>query len=146
MRTNLGELLSNKMIAKVASSRKQVEDIIKVAERDLQVAKDNLANGYADWALNIGYNAMLQAGRALMLSRGYRPVGEGKHVAVIEFVKSEYSKQVPSQVLYVFSKTRKKRHKAVYEEADVVSESEARTVITNAEEFVNAAKQILKIK
>lgn len=145
MRTNLGELLNNKMIAKVASSRKQVEDIMKVAERDLQAAKDNLANGYADWALGIGYNAMLQAGRALMLSRGYRPIGEAKHVAVIEFAKAEYSKQIPAQTLYVFSKTRKKRHKAVYEEADTVSDSEARTVITNAEAFVKAVKKILKI-
>jgi uncharacterized protein (UPF0332 family) len=145
MRTNLGDLLRNKMVAKVASSREQVETVIKVAERDLKAAKDNLANGYADWALNIGYNAMLQAARALMLSRGYRPVGEAKHVAVIEFVKSEYSNQVPSQALYVFSKTRKKRHKAVYEEADIVSESEARTVINNAEKFVRAAKIILKI-
>jgi len=145
MGTNLGDLLRNKMVAKVASSREQVETVIKVAERDLKAAKDNLANGYADWALNIGYNAMLQAARALMLTRGYRPVGEAKHVAVIEFVKSEYSKQIPSQTLYVFSKTRKKRHKAVYEEADVVSESEARTVINNAEKFVAAAKNILKI-
>ncbi len=146
MRMNLGDLLSNRMIAKVASSKQQVEDIVKVAERDLQAAKDNLANGYADWALNIGYNAMLQAGRALILSRGYRPVGEAKHVAVIEFVKAEYSKQVPTKALYVFSKTRKKRHKAVYEEADTVSDSEARTVITNAEEFVKAIKKILKIR
>ncbi len=142
---NLDELLSNKMIAKVASSRKQVEDIMKVAERDLKAAKDNLANGYADWALNIGYNAMLQAGRVLMLSRGYRPVGEAKHVAVIEFVKSEYSKQIPAHVLYVFSKTRKKRHRAIYEEVEIVSDSEARTVITSAEQFVKAVKQILKI-
>ena len=145
MGTNLGELLKNKMIAKVASSREQVLTIMKIAERDLEAANDNLENGYADWALNIGYNAMLQAGRALMLSRGYRPVGEAKHVTVIEFVKAEYSKQVPAQALFVFSKTRKKRHKAVYEEADIVSESEARTVITNAKEFVKAVKQILKI-
>lgn len=143
---NLGELLNNKMIAKVASGRQQVEDIMKVVERDLQAANDNLKNGYADWALNIGYNAMLQAGRALMLSKGYRPVGEAKHVSVIEFVKAEYSKQVPTQALYIFSKTRKKRHKAVYEEADTVSDSEARTVITNAEALVKAVKKILSIK
>ncbi len=143
---NLGELLNNNMIAKVASSRQQVEDIMKVVERDLQAANDNLKNGYADWALNIGYNAMLQAGRALMLSRGYRPVGEAKHVSVIEFAKAEYSKQVPTQALYIFSKTRKKRHKAVYEEAHTVSDSEARTVIINAEALVKAVKKILNIK
>lgn len=133
------------MIAQVASSRSEIEAIMKVAERDLQAAKDNL-HKYPDWALNIGYNAMLQAGRALMLSRGYRPTGEAKHLAVVEFVRAEYSKQIPQQALYVFSKTRKKRHKAVYEEADVVSENEARTVITNAERFVEAAKRILNIR
>ncbi len=70
-------------------------------------------------------------------------MGEAKHIAVIEFVKAEYSKKIPTQALYVFSKTRKKRHEAVYEGADIVSQSEAKTVITNAEEFIRAVKQIL---
>jgi len=145
MRTNLGELLRNRMIEAVTSSRKDVEDTFKVAERDIGVSKDMLAKGHNDWALNIAYNAMLQAGRALMLSRGFRSIGDAKHLAVVEFVKGEYSSQVPAQSLYVFDKTRKKRHRAVYEQVGTVSSSEAQTVITNAEEFVKAVKQILQI-
>lgn len=133
------------MIEAVTSTRKDVKDTFKVAERDIGVSKDLLAGGHDDWALNIAYNAMLQAGRALMLSRGFRPMGEAKHLAVVEFVKGEYSNQVPTQALYVFDKTRKKRHRAVYEQVGTVSPSEAQTVITNAEEFVKAIKLILKI-
>ncbi|MDI6903496.1 MAG: hypothetical protein QMC77_07160, partial [Methanocellales archaeon] len=35
------------------------------------------------WALAIAYNAMLQAGRALIFSEGYRPIGRYEHVGVM---------------------------------------------------------------
>jgi len=38
---------------------------------------------------------------------------------------------------------RKKRHRIVYEEMDVISESEARQAIMWAEEFVNAVAEIV---
>jgi len=41
---------------------------------ELNVARSVL-NENCDWAFSIAYNAMLQAVRALMFSKGYRPKG-----------------------------------------------------------------------
>jgi len=73
---SLEKLLKNKLIAKTASSPRQVDEVFKVAKRDLNAARNSLREGDFDWALAIAYNSMLQAGRALMLKRGYRAMGE----------------------------------------------------------------------
>ncbi len=53
-----------------------------------------------------------------MFSKGYRPKGNYQHVAVVEFVKSTFGEEVTDNTLFIFNKTRKKRHAAVYEQAN----------------------------
>jgi len=100
---SLERLLKNRMIARISSNPQQVNEVLKVGERDLNVAKDNLREENYDWALAIAYNSMLQAGRALMLSKGYRPIGEHKHVAVVEFIKVKFSDELPRKLAFVRS-------------------------------------------
>jgi len=97
-----------------------------------------------DWCLSIAYNAMLQAGRALMFSEGYRPKGECKHVAVVEFVKLKFGREFANQILFIFDKARKKRNTAVYEQAGIISKDEAESIIKWAEKFVEKVEGILK--
>jgi hypothetical protein len=40
-----------------------------------------------EWAWNIAYNAILSAGRTLMFSKGYRPMVDGRHITVWEFLE-----------------------------------------------------------
>ncbi|NCN64684.1 MAG: hypothetical protein GW779_03715 [Candidatus Altiarchaeum hamiconexum] len=87
---------------------------------------------------------MLQAGRALMFSRVYRPKGEYKHLAVVEFVRSKFSDEFADEMLFIFNKTRRKRHIVVYEKVDIVSEEEAKNTIKWAEEFIEKVEEILK--
>src|SRR3972149_4970243 len=126
---SLEKLLRNRMISKVASTPKQVSEVFRVSQRDLSAAKNSLRQGDFDWALAIAYNSMLQAGRALMLARGYRPMGEYKHVAVVEFVKVEFSDELSRKLAFTFGKVRKKRQRGGYEEAGVTTEREASEVI-----------------
>jgi uncharacterized protein (UPF0332 family) len=142
---NLEGLLKNKMIESIETDDKLVKKSVNSASRDLKTAKVVLENENYDWSLAIAYNAMLQAGRALMFSRGYRPVGEYKHVAVVEFVHSEFGKEITNNMVDIFNRLRKKRHKVIYEEVDIVTPSEAENAIKFAEEFVNKVKSILKI-
>jgi len=142
---NLEGLLNNKMIESIETDDKLVKKSVNSASRDLKTAKVVLENENYDWSLAIAYNAMLQAGRALMFSRGYRPVGEYKHVAVVEFVHSEFGKEITNNMVDIFNRLRKKRHKVIYEEVDIVTPSEAENAIKFAEEFVNKVKSILKI-
>jgi len=141
---SLERLLKNKMIAKVLSNPQQVNEIFRVAERDLKVARNNLKEGSYDWALAIAYNSMLQAGRALMFSRSYRPIGENKHVAVVEFTKIELSDELSKRLAFAFNKIRMKRHRVIYEQAGITTEREATEVIELAEDFVYWVKEILK--
>lgn len=132
------------MWEKIKVDRELVRKSLSLAERDTKTAKNVFEDKDYDWCLAIAYNAMLQAGRALMFSEGYRPKGQYKHVAVIEFVKSRFSKDFAERMLFVFNKTRKKRHIAVYEQVEVVSKEEARNVLNIAERFVEKAKEILE--
>ena len=86
---------------------------------------------------------MLQAGRALMFSQGYRPRGEAKHVSVIEFVKRKFGDEFAEKILFVFNKIRKKRHIAVYEQVNIISEDEAGNALGTAKEFVDKVKELL---
>ncbi len=141
---SLERLAKDRMIARVSSNTQQVNEVLKVGERDLNAAKDNLREGNYDWALAIAYNSMLQASRALMLSRGYRPIGEYKHVAIVEFIKVEFSNEVSRNLAFAFNKIRRKRHRVVYEQAGITTEREASEVVELAEKFVSQVKETLK--
>ena len=139
-------MLSKGFIKAIETDEKEIKKVLGLSERDIKVAKKNIENDDYDWALAIAYNAMLQAGKALMLSKGYRPAGEYRHVAVIEFLHSEFGKQVTDRLIDILGSLRKRRHKVVYEQAGSVSEGEALEAIKFAEEFVNKVKEILKLK
>ena len=121
-----------------------VENSLKLAERDIKTSGDVFNNNDYDWSFSISYNAMLQAGRALMFSEGFRPRGEYKHVSVIDFVKKRFGKEFADNILFMFNKIRKKRHIAVYEQVNIISEDEAKNAFETAEHFVNKVKEILK--
>lgn len=72
-----------------------VGNAIHLASRDLKTAEHVLNGGDYDWSLAISYNAMLQAGRALMFSEGVRSRGESRHFAVIEFRQNAVWQEFP---------------------------------------------------
>ncbi len=121
-----------------------VDNALQLAERDIKTANDVYNNRDYDWAFSIAYNAMLQAGRALMFSEGYRPKGEAKHVSVIEFVKKKFGSDFADKILFMFNKIRKKRHIAVYEQVNIISEDEAENALNTAKEFVGKVKELIE--
>ena len=72
-------------------------------------AKNMLGIDEWGWAHNAAYNAMLQAGRALMFSKGYRPRSQEHQTAVISFVQAVYAAKFDSEVLLAFEKARKRK-------------------------------------
>jgi len=127
---------------KIETNKKLVENSLSIAKRDLKTAKNMFEDENYDWCLSVSYNAMLQAGRALMFLQGYRPKGKYKHLAVIEFVKTKFRRKFSNDLLFVFNKTRKKRHLAIYEQVEIVSEEEAKNALDWANKFV--VESILK--
>jgi len=129
---------------KIAYDKNLVNNALELAERDIKTANDVFNNHDFDWTFSIAYNAMLQAGRALMFSEGYRPKGEYKHVSVIEFVKIKFGTSFAERILFMFNKIRKKRHIVVYEQVDLISKDEAENALKVAKDFVEKVKNLLR--
>ena len=135
------ELEKRGLIKSLPVDRRRVVDSIELAERDLKTANKILEEDH-DWAFSIAYNSMLQAARALMFSRGYRPSGDAPHLSVAKFIETSLGKEF-KDIVIAFDKMRRKRHLAVYERTGAVSETDAKNAIRWAEEFLNEVKKIL---
>jgi len=140
---NLEELLSKGMIEALKIDDNLIKKTINRGEKNLKSAEAIFKSEEYDWTLAVAYSAMLQAGRALMFSKGYRPKGEYKHLSVIEFIHSEFGDKISSKMIRLFDNYRKKRNKIVYEEYDIVAGDEAKEAIEFAEELLRIVKKIL---
>jgi uncharacterized protein (UPF0332 family) len=100
---------------------------VKRAKRDIEAA--------------VAYNAMLAAGRALMFCKGYRPSSTEGHLAVVRFLEITLGDDTSERMVLIMNGMRKKRHRIVYEEMDVVSLKEAKQAVLWAEEFVDLISQ-----
>jgi len=144
-KVDLSELLRKGQVEKFQSDPNQIRNQIEIAKNNLASAQKIL--GIEEWevAHNLAYNAMLQAGAALMFSKGYRPRGPEHHVTVIEFVQAVYSPKFRPEVLQAFEKARKRRNDAVYDTPNVISPSQAQNLVKYAETFVSTALGLLKM-
>jgi len=93
---SLEELLRDRIIRKIKPDRKLALKSLEHAKNDIETAKILIDNERFDWALAVAYNAMLQAGRALMFSKGFRPSSTEGHVAVVKFLQATLGKYIVS--------------------------------------------------
>ncbi len=100
-----------------------------------------ILNTDRDWAYTIAYNAVLQAGRALMFSKGYRPDGANQHISVVKFA----GLFLDEQDAVIFDRMRRKRHSTVYDMAGSISETEAGSAVSHAEVLVRKFEDLLDI-
>lgn len=96
-----------------------------------------------DWTFNIAYNAMLQAARALMLSKGYRATGERQHMTTIQFAQLTLGTEF-QPALEFLDRMRRKRNRAVYDTAGLISKVEAQEAIATADNFVDDISDVLQ--
>ena len=134
---NYEKLLEENKIEKIV--KKELD--LSLAERDLKSARDNFDLKDFDWALSIVYNSVLQAGRALMFSLGFRPKGRNQHKSVFEFL---LELGIDEELIYYFDSVRKTRHIAIYDEVDYVSENFASEAIEQAELFVHKIRTFVQ--
>lgn len=134
---NFERLLNENKIEKI--EKKEFE--LDLAERDIKAAKDNIYSQNFDWVLSIAYNAVLQAGRALMFYLGYRPKGNNQHKTVFEFLEETGFDQ---DIIFYFNRIRKTRHIAVYDQIDTVSKETAEETVRKAEEFVRKLRTFVQ--
>lgn len=93
---SIDSFLKRGVLVKQACSKEEIEDLLKIVERDLHDSK--VSEVSYDWQFGIAYNAALKLATLLVRSSGYRVKGQGHHMNTIALIpeflgkdKSEYS-------------------------------------------------------
>lgn len=135
-------LLRGGLVHHYQGGDEQARRQLALAVRDLSASR-RLIGEDRDWAFAIAYNAVLQAGRALMLHEGYRPTtGEGGHVAVIRFCEEYFGPRYREE-MDLFDRMRVTRNRAVYDVSGSISQIEAQEAFGFAEDFVEKVRGIV---
>ena len=117
----------------------QIEALLKESIIDLEESKKTLH--IADRATYImAYTAMLKAGRALLLLKGYRPTDGAQHKTVVEMTGAILGDKYTSLISH-FETMRRKRNELTYEAGTLLSGSESNQALEDATSLV---KNILK--
>jgi len=135
-------LLRSGRIRREAISPAEVREALKLADRDLRVAR-KLIGEELDWGFTVAYNAVLQAGRAFMFAKGYRPASAEGHKNTFAFLAAALGPEQADLVTY-FDRMRNKRNQAVYGMAGRIAETEARNLLAKATAFVRLVKRLVK--
>lgn len=138
---SLTALENDGFIKRYKMGKKQIEQQMELANRDFSVAKDT--RDY-DWAFSILYNAVLQAGRALMFYFGWRPTDKEPHKSVMKFLREVMDKK-ELEALDFFDKMRIKRHQAVYDHIGVVSKEELNYSFKLVSGFISMAIKMISM-
>jgi len=141
---SLEDLLRSRVIRRIRPDNRLALNAVRRSKRDIDTARTLIANGKFDWALAVSYNAMLSAGRAYMFKMGFRPSSRGGHMAVVRFLQATLETEASDRMVLILNGIRKKRHRIVYEEMDIVSENEARQAVKWAEEFVEMISSLIQ--
>jgi len=96
-----------------------------------------------DWGFAVAYNAVLQASRAYMFAHGYRAAGADMHKNTFAFMIVALGGELEELITY-FDRMRSKRNRALYDVAGMISETEARSLLKKAVEYVKLIRAKLK--
>lgn len=136
------EYLNKGLLKKQKPSFSAVEKLVIRCTKDLKTAKANLAidEGIAH---SVAYLAMLRAGRAFMLLKGFRPADGYQHKTVVEFMSYSLGEEYRN-IVERFDRMRRKRNIFTYEIDMSISRTEADSAFGTAVKFVNLIKNVIK--
>lgn len=108
----------------------QIEALLRETILDLEEAK-KIANLAERATYLLAYNAMLKAGRALMLLRGFVPDNGAQHKTLVEMTSAILGDQYRT-LTDQFETMRRKRNEMTYEAGTLLSKSEAQKAFSDA--------------
>ena len=138
----IDEYSSKGLLKPQTPSLHAAKKIIQRASQELLAAKANLVIDEAI-AYTVAYLAMLHAGRALMLVKGFRPIDGYQHKTVVEFTSHVLGDEFKAIVAH-FDTMRRKRNIFTYEVDITISKTEAKNAIETAKEFVAIIDKAIK--
>jgi len=117
----------------------QVEGLLRQAILDLKEAK-KILNIAERATYLLAYMAMLKAGRALLLLKGYLPDDGGQHKTVVELTSAILGDKFRN-LTEQFETMRRKRNEMTYEAGTLLSISEAQKAFSDT---ISLIQEILK--
>jgi hypothetical protein len=102
-----------------------------------------LSAGHALMAKNSDFLAVANPQIRSMAKKGYLPVSESHHLAVVQFCAAI----LPSESIglaKMFNRYRVRRHDVVYGTTGSVGKDEAKSAIINADNFITQIKKVVK--
>ncbi len=122
----------------------QVEALLKEAILDLKEA--NKIYHLAERATYLlAYNAMLKAGRALLLLEGYVPDDGAQHKTVVRVVSAILGKEYEN-LTNQFDRMRRKRNEMTYEAGALISQSESQKAFSDSILLIRQVLSEVKLK
>ncbi len=118
-----------------------IDDMVSRAIKEIDIAQANIVIDEGT-AFTVAYNAMLHAGRALILSKGYRPNGAAQHKTVVDFAEVYLGKEYRTLTLR-FEKARRKRNNFIYEVNISISPTEVKSAIESASKLTQTIQSII---
>ncbi|MCX5804005.1 MAG: hypothetical protein NTU69_10835 [Proteobacteria bacterium] len=138
----VSEYLSKGLIQKQKSSITDVERLLIRSIKDLKTARANLKIDEGI-AYTVAYLAMLRAGRAFMLLKGFRPSDGYQHKTVVEFMYQVLGKEY-RDIIEHFDRMRRKRNIFTYEIDITISYTEVVNALHSGEIFVDLIMELVK--
>lgn len=139
---NYKYLLEQNKIKPINATSGEIKEILSLADRDIKMAEFVISQDW-DWAFSIAYNASLQASRAFMYSKGYRPSSNQGHKNTFEFMKKALGDDYANLIGF-FDRMRPKRNKAIYDVSGLITETEVKELLKKSKEFVEIIKNELR--
>lgn len=136
-------LLREEKIYAHRTSKREIEDLFEIAQRDLKDASIKTLS--ADRRFATAYNAALQAATIVMNCEGFRTAGLAHHSITFQFMKAALGKEFAELADY-FDRCRRKRNITDYDRAGRVTEKEANDLLREATNFVKHVKRWVKTK
>lgn len=138
---HLKQFLDQSRLKHHRTSKKEVNNLLKLIKRDIEDAK--VKGLSSDRKFATAYNAVLQSATILLYCKGYKPKGIGHHFTVFASMKGIMGKDYYELADY-FDSCRAKRNITDYTSSGEISMAEAKELIKEAEKFLKVVLQWLK--
>ncbi len=130
------------LIKKQTTDLNSIENLISRGYKEVKIAQANIPIDEGI-AFTTAYTAMLHAGRALMFSRGFRPIDGYQHKTVVDFASIVLGPSYKNLVLH-FDKIRRKRNLFTYEVCISISATEVKSALKSASNLIKAIRDIIE--
>ena len=134
---NFEEFVEIGKVKKIKATKVEIDELLVLAERDLTMAEFAFTQDW-DWSFAIAYNAVLQASRALMYAKGYRPTSQETHKSIFGFTKIAIGEH--EALISYFDRMREKRNRTLYEISRQITETEVRQMLAKAKYYIEIVK------